>query len=128
MAALLKSSAYAKTAYGAGELPYPSPLFPQKSWKDLPTDLSSIGYTRVSTWEQNTARQLVGIPLDRVFEQKACGKNIDARHVLQEMLGFIRDGDELYVHSMDRLARNLKDLLSLASTSTRFLLGGRRLP
>ena len=79
---------------------------------------AKIGYTRVSTWEQNTARQLVGIPLDRVFEEKASGKNIDARPVLQEMLGFIRDGDELYVHSMDRLARNLKDLLSLVTTIT----------
>lgn len=79
---------------------------------------AKIGYTRVSTWEQNTARQLVGIPLDRVFEEKASGKNVDARPVLQEMLGFIRDGDELFVHSMDRLARNLKDLLSLVTTIT----------
>lgn len=79
---------------------------------------AKIGYTRVSTWEQNTARQLIGIPLDRVFEEKASGKDIDARPVLQEMLGFIRDGDDLYVHSMDRLARNLKDLLSLVTTIT----------
>ena len=79
---------------------------------------AKIGYTRVSTWEQNTARQLVGVPLDRVFEEKAFGKNTDARPVLQEMLGFIRDGDELYVHSMDRLARNLKDLLTLVTTIT----------
>lgn len=79
---------------------------------------AKIGYTRVSTWEQNTTRQLVGVPLDRVFEEKTSGKNIDARPVLQEMLGFIRDGDELYVHSMDRLARNLKDLLSLVTTIT----------
>lgn len=79
---------------------------------------AKIGYTRVSTWEQNTARQLVGVALDRVFEEKASGKNIDARPVLQEMLDYIREGDEVYVHSMDRLARNLKDLLTLVTTIT----------
>ena len=79
---------------------------------------AKIGYTRVSTWEQNTARQLVGVTLDRIFEEKASGKNIDARPVLQEMLDYIREGDEVYVHSMDRLARNLKDLLTLVTTIT----------
>lgn len=77
---------------------------------------AKIGYVRVSTVEQNTARQLVGITLDRVFEEKVSAKNIGNRPVLMEMLGFIRDGDDLYVHSMDRLARNLKDLLTLVTT------------
>lgn len=79
---------------------------------------AKIGYVRVSTVEQNTARQLVGVTLDRVFEEKVSAKNIGDRPVLNEMLGFIRDGDELYVHSMDRLARNLKDLLTLVTTIT----------
>lgn len=79
---------------------------------------AKIGYVRVSTVEQNTARQLVGITLDRVFEEKVSAKNIGNRPVLTEMLGFIRDGDDLYVHSMDRLARNLKDLLTLVTTIT----------
>lgn len=79
---------------------------------------AKIGYVRVSTVEQNTARQLVGITLDRVFEEKVSAKNIGNRPVLGEMLGFIRDGDDLYVHSMDRLARNLKDLLTLVTTIT----------
>lgn len=77
---------------------------------------AKIGYVRVSTVEQNTARQLVGITLDRVFEEKVSAKNIGNRPVLMEMLGFIRDGDDLYVHSMARLARNLKDLLTLVTT------------
>ena len=79
---------------------------------------AKIGYVRVSTMEQNTARQLVGITLDRVFEEKVSAKDIGNRPVLREMLGFIRDGDDLYVHSMDRLARNLKDLLTLVTTIT----------
>lgn len=79
---------------------------------------AKIGYVRLSTVEQNTARQLVGITLDRVFEEKVSAKNIGNRPVLTEMLGFIRDGDDLYVHSMDRLARNLKDLLTLVTTIT----------
>lgn len=79
---------------------------------------AKIGYVRLSTVEQNTARQLVGITLDRVFEEKVSAKNIGNRPVLREMLGFIRDGDDLYVHSMDRLALNLKDLLTLVTTIT----------
>ncbi len=79
---------------------------------------AKIGYVRLSTVEQNTARQLVGITLDRVFEEKVSAKNIGNRPVLREMLGFIRDGDDLYVHSMARLARNLKDLLTLVTTIT----------
>ena len=56
---------------------------------------AKIGYVRLSTVEQNTARQLVGITLDRVSEEKVSAKNIGNRPVLREMLGFIRDGDDL---------------------------------
>lgn len=58
------------------------------------------------------------LALDRVFEEKVSAKDIGNRPLLREMLGFIRDGDDLYVHSMDRLARNLKDLLTLVTTIT----------
>ena len=72
-----------------------------------------IGYVRVSTVDQHTDRQLSDLALDRIFTEHASGKNVGDRPALQEMLAFIREGDEVYVHSMDRLARNLRDLLSL---------------
>lgn len=68
-----------------------------------------VGYTRVSTLDQSTERQLEGIKLDKVFEEKASGKDVD-RPVLQSCLAHLREGDTLYVHSMDRLARKLDDL------------------
>lgn len=77
-----------------------------------------IGYKRVSTLVQNTDRQLSGLELDRVFEDHASGKNTDQRPQLQELMQYVRSGDVVYVHSMDRLARNLRDLLKL----TEFLL------
>jgi Site-specific recombinases, DNA invertase Pin homologs len=68
-----------------------------------------IGYIRVSTFEQNPQRQLERVQVDRVFVDKASGK--DARRPqLSELLEFIREGDTVVVHSMDRLARNLDDL------------------
>ena len=72
-----------------------------------------IGYIRVSTVDQNTDRQLSSLQLDRIFTEYASGKNIGDRPALNEMLAFIREGDDVYVHSMDRLARNLRDLLNL---------------
>ena len=72
-----------------------------------------VGYKRVSTIEQNDSRQLVGLELEKIFVDHASGKNTSERPQLQAMIDFIRDGDEVYVHSMDRLARNLKDLLGL---------------
>lgn len=68
-----------------------------------------IGYVRVSSLGQNTDRQLEGLQLDRVFTDKVSGKDTD-RPSLQEMLEFVREGDTVVVHSMDRLARNLDDL------------------
>lgn len=68
-----------------------------------------IGYVRVSSVGQNTERQLEGVQLDRVFTDKVSGKDVD-RPQLQEMLEFVREGDTVVVHSMDRLARNLDDL------------------
>lgn len=72
-------------------------------------DGKRIGYIRVSSVDQNDARQLDGVTLDKIFADKASGKNTD-RPQLQAMLEFVREGDQIYVHSMDRLSRNLKDL------------------
>lgn len=76
-----------------------------------------VGYRRVSTEDQNTARQLDGIALDCVFEDKASGKNID-RPELTRCLSHLRAGDVLHVHSMDRLARNLDNLRELVKDLT----------
>ena len=71
-----------------------------------------IGYVRVSSVDQNTVRQLDGIALDKVFTEKLSGKSLE-RPILQECLAYTRHGDTLYVHTIDRLARNAKDLLNL---------------
>ncbi|QHC60564.1 recombinase family protein [Rathayibacter sp. VKM Ac-2760] len=68
-----------------------------------------VRYVRVSTLDQSTMLQFDGVTLDRVFEDKACGKDLN-RPQLEEKVGFVRDGDTVLVHSMDRLARNLEDL------------------
>lgn len=68
-----------------------------------------VGYTRVSTLEQNAMRQLDGIDVDRTFADHVSGKDLH-RPQLEAMLAFVRDGDTVLVHSMDRLARNLDDL------------------
>lgn len=77
-----------------------------------------IGYVRVSTLDQNERRQLEGQVLDRVFTDKASGRDT-ARPQLAELLRFARDGDAVIVHSMDRLARNLDDLRALVQSLTR---------
>jgi DNA invertase Pin-like site-specific DNA recombinase len=77
-----------------------------------------IGYVRVSTTDQNTDRQLEGLPVDRVFTDKASGKDV-RRPALEDLMGYAREGDTLVVHSMDRLARNLDDLRQIVQTLTR---------
>lgn len=77
-----------------------------------------IGYIRISSVGQNTERQLDGLQLDKKFEDKVSGKSTD-RPKLQEMLEFVRDGDTVIVHSMDRLARNLDNLRRLVKILTR---------
>src|SRR5512135_856499 len=76
-----------------------------------------IGYIRVSTLDQSEARQLEGIALDKVFLDKASGKDTK-RPELELLLSFARSGDTVVVHSMDRLARNLDDLRRLVQTLT----------
>lgn len=68
-----------------------------------------VGYVRVSTHDQNPARQLEGVELDRTFTEFASGKSLH-RPILKECLAYVREGDQLHVHAMDRLARNLDDL------------------
>jgi DNA invertase Pin-like site-specific DNA recombinase len=72
----------------------------------------TIGYIRVSTYEQNPERQLEGLKLDKIFSDKASGKDTK-RPQLAALLNYVRDGDTLVIHSMDRLARNLDDLRKL---------------
>lgn len=67
-----------------------------------------VGYRRVSTIEQNLDRQDLGA-VERVFEDKASGKDIE-RTKLKEMMSYVRSGDEVVVYSIDRLARDLRDL------------------
>jgi DNA invertase Pin-like site-specific DNA recombinase len=76
-----------------------------------------IGYVRVSSEEQNTERQLDQIELDKVFLDKASGKDTH-RPALDDLVGFVREGDTVFVHSMDRLARNLDDLRKLVNHLT----------
>lgn len=76
-----------------------------------------VGYTRVSSFDQNPDRQLDGVPLDKVFTDKASGKDV-ARPQLDALSAFVRDGDTVVVHSLDRLARNLDDLRRLVQELT----------
>jgi len=76
-----------------------------------------IGYIRISSEDQNPDRQLEGQTLDRVFLDKASGKDAQ-RPALQAMRNYIREGDTVVVHSMDRLARNVEDLLGLVNEFT----------
>jgi DNA invertase Pin-like site-specific DNA recombinase len=76
-----------------------------------------VGYIRVSSVDQNTVRQLDGIAIERTFTDKASGKDT-TRPTLEELLAFVRAGDTVIVHSMDRLARNLDDLRRIVRTLT----------
>ena len=76
-----------------------------------------VGYVRVSTLDQNEERQLDQVPLDRVFTDKASGKDTQ-RPQLGELLAYVRQGDTVVVHSMDRLARNVVDLRRLVEGLT----------
>ncbi|MBN6741312.1 recombinase family protein [Acidithiobacillus sp. MC6.1] len=77
-----------------------------------------IGYVRVSSFDQNPERQLEQVQVDKVFIDKASGKDTQ-RPELDTLLSFVRDGDTVVVHSMDRLARNLDDLRRLVQMLTK---------
>lgn len=75
----------------------------------------NIGYIRISTTDQNTARQEVlmkELGVEQVYIDRMSGKNTD-RPELKRMLGFVREGDVVIVESISRFARNTKDLLEL---------------
>lgn len=79
-----------------------------------------IGYIRVSTADQNPERQrteLEAVGVEEIYEDRVSGKNLD-RPQLQEMLAFIRKGDTIIVHSLDRLSLNLSDLLKTVEALT----------
>lgn len=76
-----------------------------------------VGYVRVSTSDQNPARQLEGVDVERLYTDHASGGSTD-RPQLAAMLDFVRDGDTVVVHSMDRLARNLLDLRTTVAELT----------
>ena len=80
----------------------------------------NIGYVRVSTTDQNTARQEVlmqELGVEKVFIDRMSGKNTD-RPELQQMLVFARSGDTIIVESISRFARNTRDLLELVEQLT----------
>ncbi|MFP1455042.1 recombinase family protein [Escherichia coli] len=79
--------------------------------------MANIGYIRVWTFQQNTDRQLAGVTLDKVFEDKASGKNTQ-RPQFEAMMNYVREGDVLHVHSIDRLCRNTADLLATVEQLT----------
>ena len=77
--------------------------------------MARIGYVRVSTEEQNTARQekiMKDAGCEKIFMDKMSGKDTN-RPQLQKMLEYVREGDTLYVESISRLARSTRDLLNL---------------
>lgn len=77
-----------------------------------------VGYKRVSTTDQNPARQLDGVQIDKCFEDQASGKDTQ-RPQLQAALTYCREGDTLVAHSMCRLARSLVDLRAIVGELTK---------
>ena len=77
-----------------------------------------VGYVRVSSADQNEARQVAALAgVERLFMDKLSGKNTE-RPALTEMLAYVREGDTVRVGSLDRLARNLDDLRRLVTDLT----------
>lgn len=77
-----------------------------------------IGYVRVSSFDQNPERQLEHVQVDQLFTDKASGKNTQ-RPELERLFAFVREGDIVVVHSMDRMARNLDDLRHIVQKLTK---------
>ena len=79
-----------------------------------------VGYIRVSTEEQNTARQSALMDtrgIKKRLEEKESGKNAE-REQLQAMLAYVREGDTVVTESISRIARNTRDLLSIVEKLT----------
>ena len=75
--------------------------------------MAKVGYARVSTVGQNTARQECQLEVDRLYVEKQSGKSTDSRPELKKMMEYVREGDVVIVESISRFARNVKDLLNL---------------
>ena len=78
--------------------------------------MAQVAYIRVSSVGQNTERQLsdTGITFDKIFDDQASGKDTN-RKGLEAMLEYVREGDVVHVHSIDRLGRSLVDLKTLVT-------------
>ena len=77
--------------------------------------MAKIAYVRVSTVEQNEARQVEALEkhdIDKWFMEKVSGKNME-RPKLAAMMDYVREGDTVYIHDLSRLARSTKDLLEI---------------
>ena len=75
-----------------------------------------VAYVRVSTIEQNEARQIEALEkhnIEKWFTEKVSGKNTTDRPELNNMIDFVREGDTVYIHDFSRLARSTKDLLEI---------------
>lgn len=82
--------------------------------------MAKIGYIRVSTEEQETARQeaiMKNYGVEKIYSEKLSGKNTD-RPEFQKMISFLREGDTLYIESISRLSRSIRDLLKTVDALT----------
>lgn len=78
--------------------------------------MDTFGYARVSTQDQNLARQLKQLKeygCDKIYQEKKSGKNIEEREELQKLLSILREDDELVIASLDRLSRNYDDIQAI---------------
>lgn len=82
--------------------------------------MAKIGYVRVSTEQQETARQeqiMKDYGVEKIFSEKLSGKNTD-RPQFQEMMSYLREGDALYIESISRLSRSVRDFLKIIDELT----------
>ncbi|QTH72032.1 recombinase family protein [Pseudoalteromonas xiamenensis] len=77
--------------------------------------MTNIAYFRVSSVDQNTERQLADLTFDKTFTDKCSGGDTK-RPALNDLIDYMREGDTVHVHSIDRLARSLQDLLNLVAS------------
>ena len=90
--------------------------------------MANVLYVRVSSQQQDLGRQKYlfserNIKIDKVFEEKISGKNMD-REVFKQMMDWVREGDVLYIESFSRLARNTRDLLDIVERQDLWRLFG----
>ncbi|MFF3437585.1 recombinase family protein [Streptosporangium sp. NPDC002721] len=101
------------------------------SASDHPSRGLELGYARVSTTKQSLERQLdalnaTGIPAERIYTDKKTGTSID-REGLAALLAYTRAGDTIVVHTLDRLGRNLREVLNLVHELSERGIGVRSL-